>query len=154
MRWLFFLFMTVMMVLVTGALVFSQEEGAKRYISVQNAVIKESTGFFARGLGSLSLGDEVTLIGAQGKWTQIRSGNLDGWVSSSSLSARRIVVAGLAASATEVAFAGKGFSPDMELEYRKSGLDYSLVDSMEKSAIPSAELLSFITEGRLAKGEN
>ena len=151
MRQLFFLFM---MVITTGSLVFSQAEGNKRYISVQNTVLKDSTGFFAKELGSLSLGNEVTLIGEDGKWAQIRSGNQSGWVSSSSLGSRRIVASGSSATATEIALAGKGFSPDMELEYRKSGLDYSLVDSMEKTVIPSGELLNFITEGRLAKGEN
>jgi len=143
----------ITVVLLTNALAFSQAEGAKRYISVQNAVVKESAGFFARELGNLSLGSEAALIGEEGKWAQIRSENLSGWVSSSSLSARRIVASGAAASATEIAFAGKGFSPDMEVEYRKNGLDYSMVDSMEKTVIPTGELLSFITEGRLAKGE-
>jgi hypothetical protein len=49
--------------------------------------------------------------------------------------------------------AGKGFSPDMEMEYRKSGLDYSMVDSMEQITVPEDDLLRFITEGRLSKGE-
>ena len=49
--------------------------------------------------------------------------------------------------------AGKGFSPDMELEYKKSGLDYSLVDSMEQMSVPTDDLLRFITEGRLSRGE-
>jgi hypothetical protein len=137
----------------TSALVFSQTESNKRYISVQNAVVKNSTGFFAEEIGSVSLGNEVTLLSEDGKWAQIRSGNLNGWVSSSSLSVRRIIAEGSAASATEIAYAGKGFSPNMEVEYRKGGLDYSLVDSMEKMAIPSGELLGFITEGKLAKGE-
>ena len=139
--------------LTLNALAFSQTEGTKRYISVQNMPVKDSTGFFARELGYLSLGSEVALIGEEGKWAQIRSENLSGWVSSSSLSARRIVASGTAASATEIAFAGKGFSQDMEVEYRKGGLDYSMVDSMEKMVIPTGELLSFVTEGRLAKGE-
>ena len=150
MRRIFLLFIMVIMV---GAMVFSQAEGNKRYISAQDVVIKDSTGFFAKEIGNLSLGNEVTLIGGEGKWAQIRYGNLSGWISSSSLSARRIVAAGSTATATEIALAGKGFSPDMEVEYRRSGLDYSLVDSMEKMVIPSGELLSFITDGKLEKAK-
>jgi SH3-like domain-containing protein len=134
--------------------VFSQDRGIIRFVSVQSTTIKESTGFFARELGNLSLGDEVILIGENGKWSRIRFGNLTGWVTSTSLSARRIVASGTNASATELALAGKGFSPEMEVEYRKTGLDYSVVDFMEKITIPREELLGFITEGRLARGEN
>ena len=72
---------------------------------------------------------------------------------SSSLSVRRILAAGTGASATELSLAGKGFSAAIEIEYRKNGLSYSIVDFMENIIIAPEELLVFITEGRLAKGE-
>jgi hypothetical protein len=56
-------------------------------------------------------------------------------------------------SSNEVAMAGKGFSPDTEAEYKKGGLDYSMVDAMEKINVPINDLSEFITEGRLARGE-
>jgi len=137
-----------------GAPVFSQTGGSTRFISVQSVTVKDSTGFFAKNLGNLSLGDEVTLISENGKWSQIRTAKFTGWVTSTSLSIRKIVASGTTASATEISMAGKGFSPDMELEYRKNGLDYSMVDYMEKITIPNEELLNFITVGRLARGDN
>jgi SH3-like domain-containing protein len=133
--------------------VFSQNRGVIRFVSVLSTTIKDSTGFFAVELGVLSLGDEVTLISESGKWSQIRSENLTGWVTSTSLSARRITASGTNATATEISLAGKGFSPEMEVEYRKTGLDYSVVDFMEEITIPKEELLGFITDGRLARGE-
>ena len=136
-----------------GVPVFSQNMGIIRYISVLNTTVKESTGFFARELGTLSLGNEVTLISERGKWSRIRSGDLTGWVTTTSLSARRIVASGTSATATEISMAGKGFSTETEMEYRKTGLDYSMVDFMETIAIPKEELLGFITEGGLARGE-
>jgi len=136
-----------------GVPVFSQNMGIIRYISVLNTTVKESTGFFARELGTLSLGNEVTLISERGKWSRIRSGDLTGWVTTTSLSARRIVASGTNATATEISMAGKGFSSETEMEYRKTGLDYSMVDFMETIAIPKEELLGFITEGGLARGE-
>ena len=136
-----------------GSQLFSQSQGNRRYVSVQTAVLKESTGFFAKDLATLSLGDEVTLLSEDGKWAEIRVGNRNGWITSTSLSARRIVSSGAAIAATEFAMAGKGFSPEMEVEYRKNGLDFSLVDSMEKMAMPREELLRFITEGRLGRGD-
>jgi len=138
--------------LCTGFFLFSQT-GNVRYVSVQGAVLKSSTGFFASKLGNLTLGQEVTLIKDDGKWAQIRAGNLTGFVPSTSISTRRVVASATGASNNEVALAGKGFSQEIEIEYRKNGLDYSMVDSMEKLTIPDDELLRFVNEGRLARGE-
>jgi len=133
--------------------VFSQNRENIRFISALSVAVRDTTGFFSKELGNLSLGSEVTLIKESGKWSQIRSGNLTGWVASTSLSVRKIIASGTTASATEISMAGKGFSPETETEYRKAGLDYSMVDYMEKMTIPKEELLSFITQGRLARGE-
>ena len=140
-------------ILCVGAFAFSQAGGTRRYVAVQTTALKSAGGALAMEVGSLSLGDEVTLIGDDGKWAQVRAGSLTGWVASSALSSRRVMASGSSASATDLALAGKGFSPDVEIEYRKDGLDYSMVDSMEKIVIPVAELERFVTEGRLARGE-
>ena len=139
------------------ALLFSQtvqNEGRKYYISVQTIDLKEAPAFFTGVIGKLKLGDEVTIISERGKWAQIQAGQLSGWVASTSLSSRRIVPAGTGGGASELALAGKGFTEEMEIEYRKNGLDYSIVDLMEGMLIPNEELFNFITSGRLARGEN
>jgi len=149
--WKFLFFLTVMM--CAASLVSAQASRTTRYVAVQTVVIKDSAGFFAKDLGSLSLGDAVTVILDNGKWSQVQAGNIAGWVASSSLSARRVIASNAAVTASEVAMAGKGFSPDMELEYKKNGLDYSMVDSMERITVPANDLLGFITEGRLSRGD-
>jgi uncharacterized protein YgiM (DUF1202 family) len=146
------LFLLVMM-LCAASLLFSQFGGAKRYVAVQNAALKDSTGFFARNLANLPLGTEVTVILENGKWTQVQAGSRNGWIASASLSARKIVTSNSVVSPSDIALAGKGFSPETEMEYKKNGLDYSVVDSMENSNIPNDDLLRFITEGRLNRGE-
>jgi len=140
------------MMLCAGALVCAQADRSTRYVAVQTIALKDAAGFFAKDLGSLSLGDAVKLVKEDGKWCNVQAGNLTGWVPATSLSARRVVGSNAAVTASEVAMAGKGFSPDMELEYKKSGLDYSQVDSMEKISVPSGELMRFINEGRLFGG--
>jgi len=147
-----FLFLLVM-AFCTGTVIFSQSGKNTRYVAVQSVVLKDSTGFFAKEVGNLPLGTAVTLVRDDGKWAEVRAGNLAGWVSSASLSARRVIAANSSVTASEVALAGKGFSPDTEIEYKKNGLDYSMVDSMEKITVPTNDLLRFIDEGRLAKGE-
>jgi hypothetical protein len=146
------LFLLVMMLCVSP-LVFSQLAGPKRYVAVQNAALKDSTGFFARTLASLPLGTEVTVILDNDKWTQVQAGNRSGWMASASLSVRKIVASNSTVTASDVALAGKGFSEETEMEYKKNGLDYSVVDSMESTNIPNDDLLRFITEGRLNRGE-
>jgi hypothetical protein len=147
-----FLFLLIVM-FCTSTVIFSQSGGSTRYVAVQNVILKNSTGFFAKETGNLPLGTAVTLIRDDGKWAEIRAGNLAGWVASASLSARRVIVSNSPVTASEVALAGKGFSPDTEIEYKKNGLDYSMVDSMEKIVVPADDLLRFINEGRLARGD-
>ena len=136
-----------------GSLLFSQTDANKRYVAVKSTPLKSSTGFFGQDIKNLSQGDEVTLIRDDGKWAEVRSGNQSGWVSSTSLSSRRVVASGAAITASEVALAGKGFSSEIEVEYRKNGMDFSGVDSMERIIVSGNDLLAFINEGHLAKGE-
>jgi hypothetical protein len=145
--------LSLMLLYIVCASVFSQTEGIRRYVAVHKAPIKESASFFAKDLRSLSLGDAVTLVREGGKWTQVRTGAITGWVLGSSLSVRKIVSSGSNAMATEISFAGKGFSSELEMEYRESGLDYSVVDMMENTLIGAEELFEFVGEGRLAKGQ-
>jgi SH3-like domain-containing protein len=147
------LLFSLTMMLCVSVVSYSQTDRNTRYIAVKTTPLKSSVGFFAKDLGALSLGDVVTVINEEGKWSQIQAGGLEGWVTSSSLSARRIVASNPTVTASEIAMAGKGFSPDMEVEYRKDGLDYSMVDSMEQITVSATELFRFINEGRLARGE-
>jgi len=139
--------------LCTGTVIFSQVDRNTRYVAIQTAVLKDSAGFFAKEVGNLPLGTAVTLVRDDGKWAEVRSGNLAGWVASASLTARRVTASNSSVTVNEVALAGKGFSPDTEIEYKKNGLNYSMVDAMEKIVVPADDLLRFITEGRLARGE-
>ncbi|MDR2159854.1 MAG: SH3 domain-containing protein, partial [Treponema sp.] len=100
------------------------------YVAVKTAELKDSTGFFSRALAVLNLGDALTPLRVQGKWMEVRTaGNLTGWVSAASLSSRRITSPGRSVSGGELALAGKGFSGEVELSYRRAAaLDYAAVD--------------------------
>ena len=133
--------------------VFSQSQGQTMYVSVKTTDVKSSSGAFADKRGTLNLGDTVTIIRTSGNWAEVRaSGSLTGWVSLSGLSSKRITGSGMSSSAGEIALAGKGFSPETEIEYKKGGLDFSGVDRMESINIPDSELQKFVETGRLANG--
>ena len=147
------LFLFFILSVFSSSLSFSQADANRRYVAVEKVSVKSSTGVFSEELGTLPLGEAVTVLREDGKRTQIRAGNLTGWVNSADLSKRRVVATGSSVTNAEVALAGKGFSPAVETEYRRNGLDYSMVDAMERITIPAPELRQFITEGRLAGGE-
>jgi len=147
-------FLLVLIITIcANVLIFSQSDVNRRYVAVKTTVLKSSAGFLAKDLANLSFGDMVTLVRDDGKWAEVRTGNLSGWVPSSSLTAKRVIASNSSVTVGEVALAGKGFSPDMEIEYKKNGINYSMVDYMEKIIIPTDDLSKFINEGRLAKGE-
>jgi uncharacterized protein YgiM (DUF1202 family) len=137
------------------SMVFSQSQGKTMFVTVNSAVLKSSTGFFSRTVGTLALGTAVTVIRESGKWMEVRTGNaLSGWIGTASLSSKRIASqSSNSATAGEIALAGKGFTKEVEIEYRKNGLNYSAVDAMENLTIPGEELLRFVNDGRLSKGE-
>ena len=145
-----------LLIAVIGAVfVFSQSQGQTMYVSVKSTEVKSSSGAFADKKGDLKLGDIVTIIKVSGNWAEVRVSNaLSGWVILSGLSSKRVTGSGMSSSAGEIALAGKGFSPETEIEYRKeSKLDFSGVDRMESISIPGSDLLKFIDDGRLAKGK-
>ena len=146
------LLMLLVILVFSVSLTFSQS-GTTRFVAVERETVRSSTGAFSSELGTLRLGDSVTVIRDSGRWTEIRAGNLAGWVSSASLSARRVISASSAVTPAEIALAGKGFSSEIEAQHRLTGPDYSAVDEMERIAVPAAQLRQFITEGRLAGGE-
>jgi hypothetical protein len=127
------------------------------YVAVKAAEVRGSTGFFSRTLGTLNPGDTVTVLRVEGKWMEVRTaGNppLTGWMAAASLSSKRVTSSGRSISGGELALAGKGFSAEVEAAYREGErLDYTAIDRMEAQSIPSGELLQFLNEGRLARGE-
>ena len=144
---------------ISAVAVFAQKVGDTNYINVKTTSLKSSTGFFASTTGTVVYGDEVRVLALSGNYVQVRTsaGNKTGWIAKASLTSKRITTQGNTAnaSAKEVALAGKGFSPEVEAQYRKEGgkIDYDAVDEMERINITDRDLLIFIEEGRLSKGE-
>ena len=143
---------------LSAAGLFAQKVGDTLYVNVNSANLKSSTGFFSSTAGTVKYGDDIRVLAISGKWTQVRtSRNVTGWIASSSLTTKRISAQGNTAnaSAQEIALAGKGFSPEVETEYKKGGgtINYTAVDNMEKNIVSDKDLLAFIEEGHLAKGD-
>ena len=151
---------------------FAQKVGDTNYINVNSANLKSSTGFFASNTGTVTYGDEVKVLALSGKYAQVQTttGNKTGWIPKTSLTSKRVSKSGNigSTSGSELALAGKGFTPEVEAEYKNEHKDLSaafkVVDAMEGTdlkgnivdriyIISDAVLRAFITEGHLVLGE-
>ena len=151
---------TVLVLLIAGFAHAQISRGGTAWVSAKTVTLKSSTWFFASNRGTVSYGDEVSILQVSGNWAEVRStGNasVSGWMSSGNLSAKRVIAASgsSSASASEVALAGKGFNQEVENTYKAGGnLNYADVDRTEAIAVSQEDLYRFVTEGRLAAGEN
>ena len=142
---------------ITGLAAAQVARGGTLYAAAKTIAIKSSTGFFARTLGSLYYGNQVTVLQVNGKWVEVRSvssPSLSGWTASANLTAKQPTGNTSAASAQEVALAGKGFNQDVENSYKTTGsLNYADVDRTEEITVDDIELYRFLEEGRLLMGD-
>jgi uncharacterized protein YgiM (DUF1202 family) len=148
-----------MAVVLASAAAAQLRNGQTVYVTARSLALKSGTGFFARSVGTLNYGDEVTVLQISGKWAEVRysgSRTMSGWVAHTNLTTKRIVATGGTGSASsrEVAMAGKGFTEEVEDVYREtSSADFSAVDAVEAIRISDDDLLIFVTEGRLSMGD-
>ena len=144
-----------LIIISTAIIISAQSAVTTLYVAAKTVDVKASSGPFARVLGTLTLGEAVTLQQNQGKWVVVRStAGLQGWAPADAFSSRRVLQSGSGVSATEFALAGKGFNNDLEKVLSSSReFDYSGVDAMERRKITPEELRGFLREGRLAEGE-
>ena len=121
----------------------------------ENAVRGECR-FFAPVKLKVSLGDLLTVKGRKGDWYLVSAKGVNGCIHKSAVETRSFAAAGRGAasggtSADEVSLAGKGFNPQVEAGYRKSGkgLNYAAVDEISRIQVGEKALEAFVLQGGL-----
>jgi hypothetical protein len=128
-----------------------------------NTQLYESPNFGSRPLGSLPAGAEVAVLSRSGDWVQVNYQGKSGWVHKTSIAQAPAGRPGLAlpgmltggpvrqTKSDEVALAGKGFTPEVEAAYRQKnpGMNYAMVDQVERFQVDPGQLAAFIREGGL-----
>lgn len=130
-------------------------------VQVRTGPIRESPSFLGRVLGSAGYGDRVELVETRTPWMRVRHGSLEGWMHESALTTRRLTMqagegdAEVTATAEELALAGKGFTEEVEAEFRirNREVDFAWVDRMETFGVGEAEMRAFLNEGRVVPAE-
>ncbi len=130
-------------------------------VQVKETVLREKPSFLGAEVSKLQYGDQVVVTGEQSGWSKATLNGVSGWVHTSSLTKNKIKPGtgggdvGTAASSDELALAGKGFSKEVESEFKAQNkdVDFSDVDRMGKIVIGEKEMREFLIEGGILKSE-
>jgi len=140
-------------------LAWSADDGSMS-VQVKQSQVRTAPSFLARIIATLNYGDRVYIVTRQGTWAQVflASAGIKGWVHSSALTTKKIVLqAGAAdvnqtATSDELALAGKGFNKKVEGEYRNNNqdLNYAPIDRMERMKVSQSAIRKFLKEGAIS----
>ena len=124
-------------------------------VQVKDAPVRATPSFVGKVVSTLAYGDQVEVQQTQGAWSKVARAGVSGWMHTSALSSRKIVLAAgqeqakVAASGDELALAGKGFNSDVEAQFKAGhkDIDFTWINRMEKIKIPSSEMQGFLEDG-------
>jgi hypothetical protein len=125
-------------------------------VTTRENAVRSDCRFFAPVKLKVVLGDRLTVKGRKGDWYLVSAKGVSGCIHKSAVESRSFAAAGRGAksggtSADEVSLAGKGFNPQVEAGYRKSGkdLNYAAVDEISRITVDEKSLESFVLQGGL-----
>lgn len=129
-------------------------------VQVREGQLRATPFHLGKIMARVSYGDRATVLEERGAWKKVSvaGGKRQGWIHSTALTNKRIALkagqsnVGTSVSRDEIALAGKGFSEEVEAEYRKSNknLDYTWINRMEAVKVSPEQMENFIAGGRLA----
>jgi len=146
----------VLSALLVAVTVWSASE--KMSVQVRSSELRDSPSFLGRSVAPVVYGEQVEVVGQQENWMEVNaSSGAKGWIHQSALTRKRIAFSSggadveTGASGEEIAVAGKGFSVEVEKEFRvdHADIDFTWVDRMEQMKISPQELRSFLRKGGL-----
>ena len=125
-------------------------------VTTRENAVRGDCRFFAPVKLKVVLGDSLTVKGRKGDWYLVSAKGVNGCIHKSAVEARSFASSGRGAatggaSADEVSLAGKGFNPQVEAGYRKSGknLNYAAVDEIARISVSEKSLETFVQQGGL-----
>jgi SH3-like domain-containing protein len=129
-------------------------------VQIEQAQVKASPGFLSPKVAVLAYGDQVAVLRTDRGWAEVRDGQgTTGWVHESALTEKRVTLragddpARTTADTREIALAGKGFSEQVEQEYKATNqeLDFTWLDRMETFGVSDEAKVTFLREGGLGQ---
>ena len=145
---------------IAGVAATAPKKGTKIKVRVPSAKVMKDPDFVGDVVGSVSRGAEVTFLGSQGDFYQISTPAGDGWVARNQLTDKEVKASTEAGSSSgaasdeDVELAARGFSKQVEEQYRAShtNLDFTHIDAIAQIAVDPVQEKAFIAAGKLAGG--
>ena len=130
-------------------------------VQVREGQLRSTPSFLGKIIANPSYGDRVEIIQDQGAWKKVAVGGLQGWMHAAALTTKTIVLRAGAqnvrtsATGGEIALAGKGFSEEVEKQYKNlnQNLDYAWVDRMERFKVSPEQMQAFLKQGNVVPRE-
>lgn len=123
-------------------------------VQVQQGQLRSEPSFFGKIISNVHYHNSVDVLEERGPWRLVKFKQKQGWMHISALINPSVKLsAGQnisdAVSSKDVALAGKGFTKEVENEFKKqhSDLSFTWVDNMENINITPSELERFAAEG-------
>ncbi|MBP9084998.1 MAG: hypothetical protein KBG15_02725 [Kofleriaceae bacterium] len=133
--------------------------GSTVTVRVLSAKVMKAAKFIGPSAASVSRGEQLRVVATKGDWFSV-TGNFagTGWIHRSSVENRAVALSSKpggtgsgTASSDEIELAGRGFTPQVESQYRQKNpnLDFAHVDGIEAITLDGSELQAFVDEGGL-----
>ena len=128
-------------------------------VQVKEGQMRNTPSFLGTIVARPSYGEHVVLIEDQGTWKKVSVRGVQGWMHTSALTTKNIVLkagtTNVQTSATggEIALAGKGFSEEIEKQYKRQNknVDFTWVDRMEHFKVSTEEMQAFLKQGQVVQ---
>ncbi len=129
-------------------------------VQVREGQLRSAPSFLSRVQELLPYTQRVTVLETSGDWLRVQpidQMDQQGWMHNSALTPKKLALtageidAGTTVTTEEQALAGKGFSAEVEAEYkeRNAELRFDWVDRMEQTDVPIDAIQRFLVEGGL-----
>ncbi|MBC8424349.1 SH3 domain-containing protein [bacterium] len=124
-------------------------------VQVREGQLRERPTFLGKVVATVEYGDRMEVVSTRGGWTKVRGDGAEGWIHTSALTEKRVVLESggrdvdTGASGEELALAGKGFNDEVEGEFRDGNpdVDYDWVDRMEEMVVSAEDAAEFLEYG-------
>jgi uncharacterized protein YgiM (DUF1202 family) len=158
MKKIYLIFIVAFVVALLGLTELAAEQKSMS-VQVKKGAVRSTPSFLAKIIAKLDYGDQVVVTGEQNSWSKIEMTGVikDGWIHSSALSSKKIVLkpgasdVEQAASDDELTLAGRGFNEEVEQEFKSQNpdVDFAWIDRMEAMVVSQNQIQNFIKEGGL-----
>lgn len=145
--------------LIAGAVWAAPKVGDAVTVRVLSTKVMKAPRFVGPSSGTASRGEQLTVRQVKGDWYLVE-GRQSGWIHKTNVVEGKINLSSKpggegGASRDEVELAGRGFTPQVEDQYREQNpeLDFSHVDGIEQTHVDLLTLEAFVREGGLKAGD-